>query len=1253
MQQIMSDTKAAFVRGQRPSANVWRTKVRLDKLLRGGVGLVAMMALLLCMPEVHAQTTAALSGRVLDGSHAEVPGAKVTIVNQATSDKISSVTAADGTYSFPVLLPGVYTILVEAKGFKAFKDQGMTVYAGSRASAPDSVLTIGSVSDTVTVVTNEQILLTDNGSLGATLDAKDIEQLALVSRNADDLVRSLPGVTSVPNGTSNGLPTSDVEMDVETSAAGSEISVNGAPFHGGVSILYDGADINDPGCNCATIAAVDPSMVQEVTVLTSSYGADVAHGPEIISNISKSGSNQYHGEGYFYAKNDALNSNSWLNNYNGVAKAGAHYYDPGGNIGGPVPFTHDRLLFWFGYEKFIQNTGGASTLSSYIPSPDMLAGNFTASAANSALCPNGFSSTNTGTYCNNLQGTVLPDGSIIGVSPNRPVGMIPSEFLSSAAAVDGAALAKVWPAPNETPSAENSYSNFFTAIPGVNDGYIFRYRVDYNFSERTKAYVTYQYGTESSPADGNGAHIYWSPANAIPFPGGGLVSSEKTYIYSGHFIHIFGNTLTNEVIGTLAKAHNATSEPKPSALYKSTLGYTGSTIFNTNDLDIPSYSSAGSQTFPDLSQQDIFTNGAYNLIKPQPSLADNLVKVWGNHTLKLGAFYEMTDNNQGGFNTPNGTLGFGTGGNVNNNAVSGTPQGSPNNPLANFILGNATSYSESSSNPTQDLAYKVISAYADDSWKVRKRLSVEYGLRFDHMGRWYDRGDAGIPVFLPALVAANFSEGVVDPGLQYHAINSAVPKSGINSTFLLLSPRFGMSYDVFGNGKTQVRGGIGVYRFGDNWGDYSGGLSVAQSVDNYNLPSGYSVQLNQIGTTPSPALTPAGAGSGTIESAVNPDDHGNPTQYSYNFSISQRVPFNSVVEISYVGNQAKNILVGGGSDATITAGTGLTNVNKVPLGAFFKPDPVTGITAQNPENVTENLNGTPSGNQYADYYTYGKEYGTNGVYVMSHTGYSNYNGLQISWVKRGAHLTYNVNYTHSKTLGTDLNESAFSLRGNYGVEITDRPNVFNTSLSYNDLNAYHGSNWLISGVVNNWMISTITTYQSGGNLQALSSSNFSFSNTYTGTIPAGVGTALSEATYFGTNAGNTIQPTLTCNPKAGRGANQYLTDKCFAVPAIGSNGPRNYPYIEGPAYFDSDLALAKTFRVTGRQSVTFRASAYDWLNHPLNAFSGQQLNLYYTTDYTSKVSTLSTQTVPNFGTTVQKAGADTRRIMELSLKYDF
>jgi hypothetical protein len=1229
------------------------------KAIKFCLSLIVTVVCLAALPALHAQTTAAVSGRVVDTSKAEVVGAKVTIINQETNDKFVTDTGKDGTYSFPVLRPGTYTVLVEAKGYKASRQEGLVVYSGARDTVPDTELNIGSVSETVTVETNNQILLTDNGSLGSTLDSKDIQQLALVTRNADELLKILPGATIVP-GTGNG-PLGETGVDVETSPAATGVNFNGTAHNGGTTELYDGVDIGDPGCWCNTLEVVNADMVQEVSVLTSSYGADVAHGPVIVNNISKSGSDKYHGDGYFFVRNDALNTNDWQSNHNNKAKGQAHYYYPGGNIGGPVPFTKKKLQFWFGYEKFLQNTGNASTLTSYIPTPDMLGGNFTATTANAALCPasqGGISSAIKNTYCNDLTNTVLPDGTIIGVTPGRPAGMIPAQFLNTAAAKNGLALTKIWPAANVTPNGSNSYQNFYLPVPGVHNGYIYRARVDYNFTDRTKFYASYQDGTDSQPASGAGAHLYWTPGNSIPFPGGALIGSNVAKALAGHFLHTFSNTLTNEVIATLSDVHNdAAGAPHVSSVYKTTNGYTGAGIFNNGDPWIPSYGSPGNQTYPDFSQGDQFTNGGYQLVKPTTSLEDNLVKVWGTHTLKTGVFYEMTDNFQDGFGNPNGTLSFSAGGAVNKNAVSGTLMGSPLNPVANLLLGNAVGFSQTSSNPPQDLAMKIISVYADDSWKASKHLSVEYGVRLEHMGRWYDRGSAGVPVFVPSRVASDFAAGVLNPGLQYHGINPAIPKSGLASTFLLLSPRFGASYDVFGDGKTLVRGGIGVYRWGDSWNDLQGGVSVAQGVQTFNLPGATSVTLDQIGNTYAPKTGASpGAISGSIQNAVDANDFGNPTSYSYNFTISQRLPWNMLAEASYVGNQEQNALLGGGNGIALGSGNQIINVNKTPLGAFFKPDPVTGITSPNPENLGYDLNGNPLPNKAADYRTYGYAYGTNTVGVMEHLGYSNYNALQLSLVKRSAHLNFNLNYTRSKTLATTLSENPFSLRGNYGVDPDDRPYVLNTSFGYQALKVYHGDSRLISGAVNNWEISAVTTFQSGANLQAISSNNFSLATSYINgpnQTATKITTQLGSATYYGTDTGPSIQPTLTCSATAGRGPNQYLTDKCFSLPAIGAYGPRNYPYLKGPAYFDSDLALAKKFHITENHTVEFRASAFDWLNHPQNAFSGNQLKLIFDTDYNSKAVTLDPQTVSNFGTTVLKAGGDSRRLVELSVKYEF
>jgi hypothetical protein len=934
-------------------------------------------------------------------------------------------------------------------------------------------------------------------------------------------------------------------------------------------------------------------------------------------------------------------------------------YYPGGDVGGSIPFTRKHLLGWFGYEKIIQNTGNAFNLESHIPTPAMMGGDFSlGDSASQALCQSGIGSTK-GTYCDNLTGTFLPDGTEIGVTPGVPAGHIPAQFTAAggyAPAQYAAVLAKIWPAPNATPTKANGYSNFFQPVPGVHDGYMWRARVDYDFSDMSKLYVSYQYGTDSAPENGSGAHIYWTPGDSIPFPGGSMQGLETTKVLTGHFTHIFGNTLTNELVGSVGYGNNPVAVPNPSAVYKSKLGYPGGTVFGTADPWIPSYNSAGTYTFPDFSQQDIFAGSDYPLLKEAPSAYDNVIKILGPHTVKTGVFYEMINNDQGNFNTPNGVYSFNGG--PANNVVTGVDTGSPNNPTANFVMGNASAYSENSANPRGDLAYKTISFYGDDSWRIRRNFTLEYGVRFDHMGRWYDRGSYGVPVFLPAKVQTDFNAGAQFPGLSYHAIDPSVPKSGLTTPFLTLSPRIGLSYDLFGSGKTVLRGGWGAYEWGDQWGDYSGGLSDAQGVRGYSLPGSTSVLLNQVGTgghglTPPTASSVATCCAGTIYAVSPSDDNNIPTTYAYNFTIDQQLPWRTLVEVGYVGNQTSHALIGGGSGATLSGGDYI-NQNKMPLGALFKADPVTGVVSPNPENI-----GGPgsTNNKPADYMPFGYAYGTNDIYVVNHSGYSNYSGLQASVVKRSDTFTFNVNYTYSKSLGTDLSENPYSLRGNYGAEQIDRPNVFNASYSYTDKHLYRGDNKILSGVVNNWLISGITTWQGGGNLQAQDSPNFGMALTYVN-IPASasankVSSGLGAATYYGTTAGITIQPAVSCNPGSGLGLNQHAKVNCFGVPAIGSYGARNFPYLSGPSYTDADLAIAKTTHISEGQTVTFRASAFNWINHPLAGFSGgSQLALPFNVDYTTKTAVLGSAS-PTYGTTDTKAGGDTRRIIELVVKYNF
>jgi hypothetical protein len=398
-------------------------------------------------------------------------------------------------------------------------------------------------------------------------------------------------------------------------------------------------------------------------------------------------------------------------------------------------------------------------------------------------------------------------------------------------------------------------------------------------------------------------------------------------------------------------------------------------------------------------------------------------------------------------------------------------------------------------------------------------------------------------------------------------------------------------------------------------------------------------------------------GNGSVN-ALSPTDDSMPITYAYNFTVSQQMPWNTLFELAYVGNQTTNLVVGGES----ISGSGFgdfTNYNKVPVGAFFHPDPVTGVISPNPENL-----GGPgsSNNKEADYRPYGYAYGTNTIDVNRNIGYSNYNGMQVSWVKRSDKLTFNLNYTWSKSLGTGLQIDPFNINNNYGVLSIDRPHVINTSYAYNVGNAYHGMK-LLEGVANGWTISGITTWQAGGNLQALNNPNFGMSLAYVN-LPAnasdqGITSGIGNPTFYGTSASFSIQPEESCDPTANTGSKQKVKAQCFTPPSIGTFGPSQYRYISGAPYFDSDLAVYKTFHITERQGVQFRASAFNFLNHPLEQFSGSnQLTLHYNVDYASKAYSQNASAYPsgnpnNFGVLDNKAGAPTQRILELAVKYTF
>lgn len=1231
--------------------------------------LAAVTCLLLCSPSMRSQTTATLTGTVQDVSGAVIPGANVTLVDEATRTSRAVQTNHLGLYAFPSLVPGTYTIKVNAKSFESKQITGIVLHAGDERSVPALSLAVGSEAATVTVEASSEMIPTEDGARISVLDSKQIENLALVTRDTTELLKVLPGATTVSSGLTQNAPaylSGSLNASVQQSVIGNGVNINGAVNRGGTALLADGANVIDPGNMASAIAIINPEMTSEVSVQASNFGADTPFGPVVVSTISKSGTDRYHGEAYFNARNSVLNANDWQSNHQGVPQGPQHYYYPGGNFGGPVPLTHKNLFFWGGYERWLQNQGNANVLKSYVPTPEMLGGNFTTdNADNQALCPNGFYATTTssfpqGAWCNDLSGTVFPDGSSI---PSNSSSMpnagnkIPAKFLDPGAA----ALAKIWPKANANPATTPGGYNYYQPIPNINDGWIYRVRIDYQLGTNTKIYGSYQQAYNSELAQGNGAHLYWTPGNAIPYPGGGESEAFYGKSMAGHFVHTFSATATNDLMAAWAFGSFPFVEPDPAAAYRTTLGYPYGKVFSTNSLNIPAYSSAGNFSFPDFSQASIFENppGKYAVKKEAPQFSDTFTKVWGAHTLKLGAFTQTTDNYQSTFSTnQDGSLTIRAG--QKTNIITGTQIGS-GNPVANFDMGVVSGYSENNSSPIADTAYQSTAVFISDNWKATKRLTLVLGARIEHVGHWYDRGKVGMAVFYPDRVLSDYNSGKYAPGFYWHAIDAGVPLSGQPNRFAYFDPRLGLSYDVFGNGGTVVRGGWGAYRFVTQVNDVSAPLVTAQHVLSYNLPSQNNVLLSQIGQLAyKPCTMQCGSGSQT---GFDPSDYGQPLTFAYNFTIDQRLKWNTLLDVAYVGSNTSQLSDNSeGIEGSNFAA--LADQNKTPLGAFFKPDPKTGVTSGNPENLGVNpANGAPTGNTAADYHPYGYAYGTSSVYVNQSNSYTNYNALQVAWIKTTGRLGYNINGTYSKTLGTSLQKNPYDINLNYGPTATDRPLAFNASYYYQS-GKLHAFNGFVDQLLGGWTISGISTWQAGGYIPAALGNgvpNFGLGLSYpTASLPAnyktlGIGSGIGSATYFGTDAPVPILPVLTCDPTSGLKHYQRVNGACFAAPALGKQGGQTSPYISAAAFFNNDLAIYRAFRIPGHegQQIQFRASAYNWLNHPLPGYSNLgPLTLSYNVDYNTKAITPNYNT-STFGVMDSKTAAPYQRIIELNAKYFF
>jgi hypothetical protein len=357
--------------------------------------------------------------------------------------------------------------------------------------------------------------------------------------------------------------------------------------------------------------------------------------------------------------------------------------------------------------------------------------------------------------------------------------------------------------------------------------------------------------------------------------------------------------------------------------------------------------------------------------------------------------------------------------------------------------------------------------------------------------------------------------------------------------------------------------------------------------------------------------------------AVDSTDNNQPYTDSYNFTLSQRTPWSGLLEVAYVGNSSK--------DLSNSSGAG-SNINLVPVGAMLQSK----NGGVDPNSLTAN-NFRPMA-LYSD------------LGLATNKWYSNYNALQATWVRTKGRYTINMNYTYGKSMGIVGVYDQYNLANNYGVTSANRKQIFNAAYSIELGSPIAHGNKAAAGLINGWQLSGITQLQSGPNLTALSSGSDFGMSLNSATIPGSSG---GGGTNGGVNISNVsllgtpdiqLNPIVTCNPASGLGTNQFINPKCFSFPkAIGQNGPTVLPAVYGPAFFNSDLGMFKNFNISESKKLQFRFNAYNFLNHPLWSFNGNNLSLGF--DPTS-----GNVNTPTFGTVNTKQG---HRVVQAAVKFYF
>jgi hypothetical protein len=1247
--------------------------------------LMLVAGLLLWQSPVLAQeTTGVVSGIVQDASGAVVPHATVVLTNLQNKTERRTTSNGTGEFTLPSVPSDVaYQLKVQMQGFNSWESKPFPIRPGDRPLFNDIKLQIATAQAEVTVETVESqaVKPLDTPERSDVLTSKDLQTLAIVGRDATELIETLPGFSVITTGVNNQASANTAAVGLNNGITGGFSSNGAGPT--GLATVLDGVSLTDIQTNSGTVQTINADMIESAKVSTSTFSAVNAKGPAVFNATTKHGSSGYHGELYFYARNTALNANDWDNNYLQQPRPVGSYYYPGGTIGGPlwIPGTrfgkhNNKLFFFFGYE-YLNQKYSPTTLDSWVPTLAERSGDFSVANLNAQLCgarPDGLVNPNSiqdMCYAENY----LTNGSVVADGNVRPY-----------ANAGGVALVNWLPVPNADPFHNISGYNYIQPVIVTQNGNMLHARLDYNINDSNQVYLAY--GRQSQVTD-QPVGLGYVPSNSVLYPGG-VTTGDISNIGSITYTHTFGPTMTNEANAALSFISDPGNMGDPAAVSRFDMNsYNGGNgnfnylgeYKNAGDYSVPALSDYSGLGYPNVLMPGGFYNNQIHMKKVVPDFQDVLSWTKGAHYFQFGFYFEQGVLNgdavtnaypQGEYTFNPGFYQYYQGSTLaqtaqytgcENPQTTGTSRTSGAsylgiclNPIALMYTGTPDSFTQTNFTPIVDMQYKTVAGFVNDQWKIHSKglheLTLMLGARIEHLGPWTDRHGNGLATFSPSLytqqcpkpdplVPVTCAQTSDYPGITWHGVQSSLPNSVNTPQGLYFSPRVGLAWDIFGHGNTVLHGGWGIYRHEEEFAPYAAAAATAQGYKTTYLQQSWTFD----GVDEQSPINP----SDFDVDVLSTKDTNRPLIYQYNGTISQRINMrgvrNSLFEVAYVGTTMQHL----SSFNSFASGYNeAADLNLIPAGYMFGDQTTNGFCLCDlPTALSAGSIGglTTAGQDYYRPYPFYQH-----IYELNHNFYGNYNALQTSWNKSTGWLTFGLNYTFAKTLATAASYNnniadPVNLRNDYNPVPYDRTHVFNAHYQLDFGKRYHGDNHLFKEAANGWLISGISTYQSGVDLPSAQGENFGFGYgslqvTQVSTVQQAQSTsiqpvcineynvpvdknghqfcvtALNPTVWLGT-PDYLLMPTLNCNPSGGSQKHQYINPTCFGVPVPGSptsgsealssnpsgQGVYRMPYMRGPAYQNHNLSVYKNFGMGEARTLQLHISAFNFLNHPLVSFN--------------------------------------------------